>query len=106
MSTHDRGTARGMAVDLTRAIEAGDYLRRSPFSLGGEGCHKEWLHFVIHTAELDLLVNFSLVDDVRPEAAPGTEFPRTVVLVRDATQPDAGWDGDIYRANVRRLVAN
>lgn len=82
-------------ADLTRAINQGDYLRRSPFSVGGDGFHKEWLHFVVHTAELDLLVNFSLVDDVRPEAAPGAEFARTVVLVRDASQPNGGWDGDI-----------
>lgn len=87
--------AQQRPAELTRAIELGDYLRRSPFAFGGEGSHKEWLHFVVHTAELDLLVNFSLVDDVRPEAAPGAEFPRTVVLVRDATRGDGGWDGDI-----------
>jgi hypothetical protein len=95
MIAAERGATRALAADLTRAIEGGDYLRRSPFSVGGEGFHKEWLHFVVHTPELDVLVNFSLVDDIRPEAAPGAEFPRTVVLVRDATQPDAGWDGDI-----------
>jgi hypothetical protein len=86
---------RTATAELSRAIRLGDYLRRSPFGVGGDGFHKEWLHFVVHTAQLDLLVNFSLVDDVRPEAAPGAEFARTVVLVRDATRADAGWDGDI-----------
>jgi len=95
VSAADPAVARRDPLDLTRAIELGDYLRRSPFGVGGAGSHKEWLHFVVHTAELDLLVNFSLVDDVRPEAAPGTEFPRIVVLVRDASQGGTGWDGDI-----------
>lgn len=86
---------RGESLDLERAVEIGDYWRRSPFGVGGAGSHKEWLHFVVHTANLDLLVNFSLVDDVRPEAAPGTELPRTVVLVRDAASAGGAWDGDI-----------
>lgn len=87
--------APGISAELARSIRMGDYLRRSPFSVGGEGFHKEWWHFVVHTPELDLLVNFSLVDDVRPEAEPGAELPRTVVLVRDASQGARGWDGDI-----------
>lgn len=78
---------------IERSVEQDGYLRRSPFTVGGPGDHKEWLHFVVHAGELDLLVNFSLVDDVRPGAPPGAEFPRLVVLTRTR----GGWDGDIER---------
>lgn len=75
---------------IARAVWRSDYIRRSPFNVGGAGAHKEWLHFVVHAGEVDLLVNFSLVDDTRPQAHAGTEYPRLVVLVRAGS-----WDGDI-----------
>ncbi|MGI9591764.1 MAG: hypothetical protein ACR2P8_10385 [Myxococcota bacterium] len=78
------------ASKIARAVWHSDYLRRSPFNVGGDGAHKEWLHFVVHAGEVDLLVNFSLVDDTRPQARPGTEYPRLVVLARAGD-----WDGDI-----------
>ena len=80
----------GMPAGLDRAIQRADYLRRSPFPLGGRGHHKEWLHFVVHSDEVELLVNLSLVDDTRANATPGQEFARTVVLTRDQE-----WDGAI-----------
>lgn len=75
---------------LTRAIETVDFVRRSPFSVGGAGAHKEWQHFVVFSRDLDLLVNFSLSDDVRPQAAAGSEIPRLVLMCRNGT-----WDGDV-----------
>ncbi|MDC3379000.1 hypothetical protein OAX78_01800 [Planctomycetota bacterium] len=76
---------------IDRAIRAGDYLRRSPFQLGGLGGHKEWLHFCIHSHGLDLLVNFSMVDDVRPTAQRGAETGRITILTRDR----GSWDGGV-----------
>ena len=75
---------------IRSALARSDYLRRSPSSLGGPAGHKEWLHFCIYGGELDVLVNFSLCDDVRADAPPGTEFARITVLVREET-----WDGDV-----------
>ncbi|WP_437564858.1 hypothetical protein [Sorangium sp. So ce542] len=85
--------------DVARPVEAGvvrqallraDYLRRSPASVGGPGGHKEWLHFCVYGPQIDVLVNFSLCDDVRTGAAPSAELARVTVLVRGE-----GWDGDV-----------
>jgi hypothetical protein len=75
---------------FARAIEDADWLRRSPFARGGPGGHKEWWHFCVYAPGVDVLVNFSLVDDVRDGAPAGREFARVVVLVRDRE-----WDGDV-----------
>lgn len=83
LSEEDRGAIDG-------SILAADYLRRSPFTVGGGQGHKEWLHFCVYGPEVDVLVNFSVVDDARPGAAPGAELARITVLVRDK-----GWDGDV-----------
>ena len=72
------------------AVRALDYLRRSPFTAGGDGSHKEWLHFVVHAGDVEALINFSLVDDVRAGAARGAELARLVVLVKAGA-----WSGDI-----------
>jgi len=74
---------------IARAIEMMDYARRSPASLGGRGGHKEWLHFVVLAPGVDLLVNFSCCDEVRPGANHAV-LPRLVLLSRTDT-----WDGDI-----------
>lgn len=73
-----------------KAVADADWLRRSPFARGGPGGHKEWWHFCVYAPGVDVLVNFSLVDDVRPGAPAGREFARVVVLVRDGA-----WDGDV-----------
>jgi hypothetical protein len=77
---------------IDEAVRRADVLRRSPARVGGPGGHKEWMHFCAYGPGVDVLVNFSLVDDVRPGAAPGAEFARVVVLVREG-----GWDGDVER---------
>lgn len=80
---------RALAARLCQS----DHLRRSPASAGGRGGHKEWTHFCVLGAELDLLVNLSLMDGVQTGASASTEVPRLAVLVRDAR----GWDGDVER---------
>lgn len=82
------------------ALEGSDWLRRSPFVHGGAQGHKEWWHFAAYAPGLDVLVNFSLVDDVRPEAPAGQEFARLTVLVRDGV-----WDGDVELVPAERVDA-
>ncbi len=77
-------------TNIAAALDDGDWLRRSPFDGGGPSGHKEWWHFCAYGDAVDVLVNFSLVDDVRPEAPRGAEFGRVTVLVRERT-----WDGDV-----------
>lgn len=73
-------------TDATTAAIAGlidriDYFRRSPARVGGPGEFKEWMHFCIYGDDLDLLVNFSEVDDIRPGAR-GRSVARMTVLAR------------------------
>jgi hypothetical protein len=75
---------------IDRAVARMDFTRRSPVSIGGRVGHKEWHHFCILGETIDLLVNFSLSDDVRAEAEPGRELARITLLVRAE-----GWDGDV-----------
>ena len=77
---------------LDEAVRRADYLRRSSFLVGGPTGHKEWLHFCVHSGELDLLANFSMVDDMRPAVPAGTEYGRLTVLVRDGR-----WGGGVER---------
>lgn len=84
----------GLERRITRALSESDYFRRPESRAGGRPGHKEWLHFAVHAGNLDLLTNFSIVDDVRPAAARGAELARITTLVRN--QNDHGeWDGDI-----------
>jgi hypothetical protein len=89
MSAAEAQSERDARV-IREALLRADYLRRSPFSVGGLGGHKEWLHFCVYGPRVDVLANFSLCDDVRAGAVPGTEFARVTVLVREET-----WDGDV-----------
>ncbi len=82
------------------ALAGADWLRRSPFLHGGAQGHKEWWHFAAYAPGLDVLVNFSLVDDSRAGAPPGQEFARVTVLVRHGR-----WDGDVERIDAAQVEA-
>jgi hypothetical protein len=77
---------------MTHAIDALDFVRRSPAACGGRGAHKEWQHFAILTPDVDLLVNFSCCDAVGAAQVAGSELPRLVMLARTA---DGAWEGDV-----------
>jgi hypothetical protein len=70
-----------------------DYFRRSPARAGGPRGHKEWLHFCLQHADLDVLVNFSVSDEAEPSCARGSERAHVIVLVRDGER----WIGDVDR---------
>ena len=78
------------ASPLHLSIDSSDFLRRSAAVFSGQKGHKEWLHFAAYGGGVDVLANFSVVDDVRSEARAGGEFGRITCLVRGAE-----WDGDI-----------
>ncbi len=104
------GAARSVQFEpsaIADTIARTDYFRRSPAAIGGLGYHKEWQHFVITAPAFDLLVNFSVCDEVRPGAPTGSELARIVLLVREHT-----WDGDVetfasdtVRVDAGRIVA-
>jgi len=90
MSAHAARLAPDRRRVLARALAENGYFRRSSSALAPGASHKEWLHFAVHAEGLDLLANFSLVDDIRKGARPGAEIPRITCLVRERQ-----WDGDI-----------
>jgi hypothetical protein len=87
------GPQNGRLAGLSQRILTSDYLRRSPASAGGRIGHKEWTHFCVFGEQVDLMVNFSLMDGVQTGATPAAEVPRLALLVRDT----GGWEGDVDR---------
>ena len=75
-----RATHSAVGPHVAEALSRTDYLRRSPARLGEAGHHKEWHHFIVHADGLDLLVNFSLIDD--PWRAGAAETARLIVVAR------------------------
>lgn len=70
-----------------------DYFRRSPARADGPRGHKEWLHFCLQHADLDVLINFSVSDETETSCARGSERAHVIVLVRDGDR----WIGDVDR---------
>lgn len=79
---------------ITASLASHGFLRRSPWLHGGRAGHREWLHFAIRAGDLQLVVNVSAVDDLRPAAEPHRERVRVLVLAHDG----AGWHGDLDEA--------
>lgn len=73
------------------SLSANGYLRRSPWRDGGRSGHREWLHFTIHADNLQLILNASIVDDLRPAAPPHHERVRVLALLGD----NGTWTGAI-----------
>lgn len=78
---------------LSQRILRSDYLRRSPASAGGHAGHKEWTHFCVFGDEVDLMLNFSLMDGVQTGMTSRAEVPRLALMTRDGV----GWEGDVDR---------
>lgn len=79
-------------ADLLRTIEANCHIRGSDFLGTAEAGHKEWLHFAVSTDGLELLINLSEVDDVRPQARAGSSIARLTWL---AHIDETGFHGGI-----------
>ncbi len=67
---------------LGASIEQLGYVRGCAKTVYGAPMHKEWLHFCAFAEGLEVLVNFSLMDDRRPAANPGDEHHRIVALLK------------------------
>lgn len=76
---------------IVGAVQACDYFRRSPWRIGGPRGHKEWLHFCVSGDAIDLLINVSIVDDLRPNRKEPEELARMSVLAYRAGR----WRGAI-----------
>jgi hypothetical protein len=90
-------TSTSSESTISAALRRLDWFRRSPARFGGPAEHKEWQHFLVHTPQVHLLVNFNLIDDpwtVAP-AGPPEEVARLIVLVR--VNSSGSWDGDTER---------
>jgi len=78
---------------LVSRLAASDHWRRAPHVDRGVAIHKEWHHFCVFDARVEMLANWSLMDGVQTGASVVGEVPRVVALARDA----AGWVGDVDR---------
>lgn len=83
----------GMGAMIARAILEVDHFRRSPSRIGGPSGHKEWQHFLVHALDVDILLNFNLVDDRWADEHQDGEVHRLIFLVRHA----GAWRGGIER---------
>lgn len=61
---------------------------------------KEWQHFCVFTPELDLLINFSLMDGIQTGTDPAERTARVSVLARR----DGGWTGGVERVAPQDLT--
>jgi hypothetical protein len=75
---------------IARAVDEGNFLRRSSAAFSGQQGHKEWLHFAVHGDGVSLLLNFSVVDDTHDTACRGSATGRVTCLVHTD-----GWQGDV-----------
>jgi hypothetical protein len=73
------------------AFTRSDYWRRAPPQSGESVLHKEWSHFCAATPELDVIINFSLMEHVW---CGGAEIPRVTMIVRHDRNV---WEGDVVQ---------
>jgi hypothetical protein len=78
---------------IRRAIEDGGYLRGSGVRLGDAPGHKEWLHFCVSADGIELLLNFSIVDEACATLADPRETARLTCLLHAG----GAWSGDMIR---------
>lgn len=95
-ATVDSWDRRAIAASLS----ANGFFRRSAWRHGGRAGHREWLHFTVHAGDLRLVINVSIVDDLRPAAERHRERVRVLVLALAGERWYGGID-EIGDADVR-----
>jgi hypothetical protein len=95
-------SARAGAESVPTMCARTDYWRRSPALRGGRAGHKEWSYFCVFARDLELLANFSLMDDSRAAQKGGPEAARVVLL---ACEGGRHWDGDVDQCTAAELRA-
>jgi hypothetical protein len=86
---------------IRRVLTLTDHTRLSSESGERSAWYKEWHHFCILGPDVQAVVNFSLLGDNRPSAAPGARQARLTLLVHAA-----GWDGDVVEIPARDVELN
>ncbi len=86
-------TGRAPGRSAHSVIERMDHWRCSPSAKLQTIGFKEWHHFYIFGAEVDLLVNFSVMNGVQFEPDRGAMIPRLAILARTPS----GWRGGLER---------
>ena len=90
--------ALSLAGPVGRAVLRSDYFRRAPGARERPREHREWLHFCVCAPTVDVLVNFSVVDE--PAAAHTRADGRGYVT---ALVHDGNWSGGITGIDPRAL---
>jgi hypothetical protein len=75
---------------LSRVLALTDNTRLSDHAGGRPEHYKEWHHFCVIGPEVEAVINFSVLGDNRPAAAPGARQARVILLARDR-----GWQGEV-----------
>lgn len=88
-AVRDDKTANGI---VERECQIADFWRNREPVCPSDYHYKEWSHFCIVSDDIDLLVNFSLLDDFDGDLGQVISVPRLTVLVRKA---GGIWDGEI-----------
>jgi hypothetical protein len=83
-----------MTSAVSRVIAETGYLRRPRLLDPDAAQHKEWLHFCVLGDEAEVIVNYSLMGDLRAGAPRGAEAARLTILAR-APLPSHAWEGDV-----------
>src|SRR5690242_4575732 len=84
--------ARDERASIATSLSAHAFLRRTVRRRGWRGGHREWLHFCVLSDDLELIVNLSVVDDLR--VARG-ERVRFLMLARH----NQAWRGDLIESS-------
>ncbi len=78
-------------VDMSaHLIAQTDHFHLPPLHDPRANWHKEWHHFCIFSPDIQVILNFNLSGDMRPEASPGAQLTRVILLVHQRS-----WDGDV-----------
>ena len=70
---------------------------------GGRGGHKEWSYFCVCAPDLDVLINFSLMDRLSGDQYCDIEIPRVTLLTR---LKDGEWNGDVEQHQPSDVTVN
>lgn len=86
---------------LSKVVNLTDSLRLAEPGGAPQAWYKEWYHFCILSPEIEAIVNFSVMQDNRPAAPPGSRIARIILLTHHQS-----WDGDVEEIPAREVRLN
>lgn len=79
------------AMDMVAYLIAqNDHFHPPPLLDSRANWYKEWHHFCIFGSDIQVILNFNLSGDTRPNASPGAQLTRVILLAHERC-----WDGDV-----------